>query len=117
VGKSCIPGAIFFLDPIMPELTCQHCEQLATELALKMLTDCQRAHARVHLAGCARGRDTVSALTTIAHQIIELLPPVQPPAGFEQRVIAALAQHQSPQHQSPQPPDGVGANLPEINQI
>jgi hypothetical protein len=75
----------------MIELTCPQCEQLAPELALKMLSDCQRARVLAHLAGCSSCRDTVSALTTIADQIIELLPKVQPPAGFEQRVITALA--------------------------
>jgi hypothetical protein len=82
----------------MIELTCPQCEQLAPELALKMLSDCQRARVLAHLAGCATCRDTVSALTTIADQIIELLPNVSPPAGFEQRVITALAQLRYQRH-------------------
>jgi Putative zinc-finger len=82
----------------MIELTCSQCEQLAPELALKMLSDRQRARVLAHLAGCANCRDTVSALTTIADQIIELLPTVRPPAGFEQRVITALAQLRDQRH-------------------
>jgi len=82
----------------MTELTCQQCEQLATELALKMLSDCQRARVLAHLAGCSSCRDTACALTTIADQIIELLPNVQPPAGFEQRVRTALAQLRDQRH-------------------
>jgi hypothetical protein len=94
-----IPAAVFLINErIMTELTCPQCEQLAPELALKMLSDCQRARVLAHLAGCATCRDTISALTTIADQIIELLPNVSPPAGFEQRVITALAQLRYQRH-------------------
>jgi hypothetical protein len=90
--RLCIPAAVFLINErIMIELSCQQCEQLAALLAVDVLTDCQRARVLAHLAGCANCRDTASALTTIADQIIELLPNVQPPAGFEQRVITALA--------------------------
>lgn len=76
----------------MTELTCEQCGELTAELAVGVLTDCERAWVLAHLDGCSRCRDTASALTTIANHIIELLPEAQPPARLEQRVITALAQ-------------------------
>jgi hypothetical protein len=78
---------LFTNEPIMTELTCEQCGELAAELAVGVLSDCERAWVLAHLDGCSCCRDTASALTTIANQIIELLPETQPPTGFEQRVI------------------------------
>jgi hypothetical protein len=90
----------------MTELTCQQCEELTALLAVDVLTDCERARVLAHLEeGCSSCRDTASALTTIANQIIELLPHAQPPAGFEQRVITALARLRDQRH-----PKGVRSN-------
>jgi len=106
-----IPAAIFCTnEPIMTELTCQQCGELAAELAVGVLTNCERARVLAHLNGCSSCRDTTSALTTIAHQIIELLPEVQPAAGFEQRVITALAQLRYQRHL-----DQVGSSRRKIN--
>jgi hypothetical protein len=74
----------------MTELTCQQCQELAAELALDVLPCHQRARALAHLEGCTTCQDTVSALTVTADRLVELLPAVEPPAGFEQRVVKAL---------------------------
>lgn len=74
----------------MAELTCQQCQDLAAELALDVLPCHERADALAHLQSCPTCQDTVSALTATADRLIELLPAVHPPAGFEQRVISAL---------------------------
>jgi hypothetical protein len=74
----------------MAELSCRQCEELAEELALGVLSGHERADALAHLEGCSRCQDRVSALTATADRLVELLPPVEPPAGFEQRVINAL---------------------------
>ncbi|MBV8996598.1 MAG: hypothetical protein JO287_23490 [Pseudonocardiales bacterium] len=75
----------------MVELTCQQCREVAAELALDVLPCHQRADALAHLERCAACQDTVSALTVTADRLVELLPAAEPPAGFEQRVISALA--------------------------
>jgi hypothetical protein len=75
----------------MTELTCQQCRELAAELALGVLPGIERARALAHLDSCTACRNTVSALTLTADRLIELLPGAEPPAGFEQRVISALA--------------------------
>jgi hypothetical protein len=74
----------------MTELTCQQCEELAAELALDILPCHQRAQMLAHLDRCTSCQDTVCALTNTVDRLVELLPPAQPPAGFEQRVINAL---------------------------
>ena len=75
----------------MAELTCQQCHELAPELALDVLPGRERAEALAHLDGCAGCRETVSALTATADRLVELLPGAEPSAGFEQRVMTALA--------------------------
>jgi hypothetical protein len=67
----------------MTELTCQQCEQLAVELALDILPCHQRADVLAHLDRCTSCQDTVCALTNTVDRLVELLPPAQPPAGFE----------------------------------
>ncbi|MGH3781539.1 MAG: hypothetical protein ACRDRO_13180 [Pseudonocardiaceae bacterium] len=74
----------------MTELTCQQCHELAAELALGVLPGVERAHALAHLDHCTTCRDTVSALTVTGDRFVQLLPGVEPPAGFEQQVMSAL---------------------------
>src|SRR5947209_2219670 len=74
----------------MAELSCRQCEELAEELALGALSCHERADALAHLEVCSSCQDRVSALTVTADQLVELLPSVEPPAGFEQRVINAV---------------------------
>lgn len=74
----------------MAGLSCRQCQELTEELALGVLSCHERADALAHLEGCSCCQDRVSALTATADRLVELLPPVQPPAGFEQRVINAL---------------------------
>lgn len=74
----------------MAELTCQQCQETAAELALDVLPGQERADALTHLEGCTACQDTVSALTVTADRLVELLPAVQPPAGFELKVISAV---------------------------
>ena len=74
----------------MTELTCEQCGELAAELAVGVLSDCERTCVLAHLDGCSGCRNIASALTTIANQIIELLPETQPP----HRVRTAGDNHQ-----------------------
>jgi len=109
-----IPAANFFThESIMTELSCEQCGELAAELAVGVLSDCERARVLAHLDGCSGCRNVASALTTIANQIIELLPEAQPPSGFEQRVITALAQLRYLRYQRHS--DRVGSNRRKIN--
>jgi hypothetical protein len=74
----------------MTELTCQQCRELAAELATDVITGHERTQALAHLDNCTSCRDTISALTVTTDRLIELLPEVQPPPGFQHRVMTAL---------------------------
>jgi hypothetical protein len=74
----------------MTELRCAQCHELASELALGLLSGRERADAIAHLSRCPRCQDEVSALATTAAQLVELVPETDPPPGFEQRVLAAI---------------------------
>jgi hypothetical protein len=74
----------------MAELSCQQCHDQAAELALGVLCGRQRAGVLAHLHRCASCEDLVGELTVTADRLIELLPGVEPPAGFDQRVITAV---------------------------
>jgi hypothetical protein len=78
------------------ELSCDGCRELAPELALGLLGGDERAAALAHLQTCERCRDDVAALTGLHERIRVLVPPVEPPAGFETRVLARLAQAGQP---------------------
>jgi hypothetical protein len=74
----------------MIELSCAQCDELAPELALGVLGGRERADAIAHLSRCPRCQERVSALATTAAELVELVPEIDPPPGFEQRVIAAI---------------------------
>jgi hypothetical protein len=73
------------------ELSCDACRELAPELALGLLGGDDRAAALAHLQGCERCRDDVAALSGLHERMRALVPPVEPSAGFETRVLARLA--------------------------
>jgi len=80
----------------MTELSCARCHALAAELALNIVTADERADAQAHLVRCESCRQRLSALADTAGQI-ELLPPRDPPGGFEQRTLSAFTSpHQPP---------------------
>lgn len=64
--------------------------ELAPELALDVLTGYERATAQAHLGMCAPCREYVSSLTQIGDRLLTLVPGVEPPVGFEDRVLARM---------------------------
>jgi hypothetical protein len=75
----------------MTELSCRQCREVAVELALGVLPGVERARALSHLDHCAACHTAVAALTCTGDRLVELLPSAEPPAGFEDRVMTALA--------------------------
>jgi hypothetical protein len=75
----------------MTELSCRQCREVAAELALGVLPGVERARALAHLDHCTACRNAVSTLTRTGDRVVELIPGAEPPAGFEARVMAALA--------------------------
>src|SRR5580693_9607375 len=79
--------------PVMSELNemgCQEFSDVAAELALGVLTGRERAQALAHLDHCASCREEVGQLTATGEGLLGLLPSVEPPAGFETRVMDRL---------------------------
>jgi hypothetical protein len=72
------------------DMTCAELADVAAELALGVLTGRERAMAIAHLDRCDECREHVRQLMATGEQLLELLPPAEPPAGFETRVLARL---------------------------
>jgi hypothetical protein len=72
------------------EMGCQEFSDVAAELALGVLTGRERAQALAHLDHCASCREEVGQLTATSEGLLGLLPSMEPPAGFETRVMDRL---------------------------
>ena len=72
------------------DMTCGELADVAAELALGVLTGRERAMAVAHLDECDECREHVRQLMATGEQLLELLPPAEPPAGFETRVLQRL---------------------------
>ncbi len=72
------------------EMGCREFSDISAELALGVLTGRERAQALAHLDHCASCREEVRQLTATGEGLLGLLPSVEPPAGFEARVMDRL---------------------------
>jgi anti-sigma factor RsiW len=85
------------------EMGCREFSDVAAELALGVLTGRERAQALAHLDHCASCREEVRQLTATGEGLLGLLPNVEPPAGFEARVMDRLGLS-APAPPAPAPP-------------
>jgi len=74
----------------MNEMGCEDLAEVAAELALGVLTGRERAQAIAHLDRCDACREHVRRLTLTGEDLLGLLPGIEPPAGFETRVMSRL---------------------------
>lgn len=74
----------------MTNVTCSQLHELAEELALDTLPGDVRSHALEHLEWCAACRERVENLSATADELLFVAPHIDPPAGFEQRVLARV---------------------------
>jgi hypothetical protein len=72
------------------DMSCAELADAAAELALGVLTGRERAEALAHLDHCEACREHVRQLTITGEELLGLLPPREPPAGFETRVMERL---------------------------
>jgi hypothetical protein len=72
------------------EMGCAGFADVAAELALGALTGRERAEALEHLDRCAACQEHVRQLTMTGQELLWLLPPEEPPPGFETRVLERL---------------------------
>lgn len=71
-------------------MSCATVRERAPELALGILSGAERAEVLLHVNGCARCQAFVDEHSEIADLLPYLAPEVEPPAGFERHVLAAL---------------------------
>jgi hypothetical protein len=69
---------------------CDNIQPLLAELAANAATGHDRARTLEHLTGCAACRDEMTRLTRTVDALLLLAPRVEPPPGFEARVLAGL---------------------------
>jgi hypothetical protein len=72
-------------------VNCEQVREIAAELALGTAPGDLREGAVRHLERCSSCRGDVEALADTADALLHVLPPVDPPAGFESRVLARIA--------------------------
>lgn len=70
--------------------TCADVEEMAAELAIGSLAGAERAAALGHLRDCPRCRALVDDLASTADRLLLLVPPSEPPVGFESRVATQV---------------------------
>ena len=73
------------------EMSCDEFAGVAAELALGVLTGRERAAALEHLDRCDGCRESVRQLAMTGEELLGLLPAIEPPPGFETRVLDRLS--------------------------
>ena len=68
-------------------MNCERVRELAPELALNIASGDDRAEALQHLASCSECRNELESISEVADGLLFLAPPVEPPPGFETRVL------------------------------
>ena len=89
------------------EMNCAMLADVAAELALGVLTGRERADAIEHLDRCEACREDVRKLIATGEEFLGLLPPAEPPAGFETRVLDRLGMMASAAPAAPAAPAAV----------
>lgn len=75
---------------------CAEFHAMAAELAVGVLSGSERAGAVAHLARCPSCQQLMVELTGAADELLLLAPEIEPPPGFESRVLARLAEQRTP---------------------
>src|SRR5215216_4532880 len=70
---------------------CAEIRELLPELAAGVAAGDERARALRHLSGCLDCRRELEAMATVVDELLTLVPPVDPPGGFESSVLARIA--------------------------
>ena len=72
-------------------MTCDVFDDAVTDLALGHLSEPERSALLAHAARCARCAAELADAVAVTDGLLELAPEVEPPVGFEQRVVAPPA--------------------------
>lgn len=69
-------------------LSCAEARELAPEVSLGVLGGIERANALAHLECCSSCRSLVDDMAKVGDSLLGLSPEIEPPAGFESRLLA-----------------------------
>src|SRR5687767_13152369 len=75
---------------MMSRLNCDEARDLASELALGVISGDERARILTHITSCASCRRFVEDLAEVADSILLLAPEHEPDAGFENKVLSLM---------------------------
>ncbi|HEX2355804.1 MAG TPA: zf-HC2 domain-containing protein [Micromonosporaceae bacterium] len=70
---------------------CAEIRELLPELAAGVAAGDERARALRHLSRCLECRRELDAMAAVVDELLTLVPPVEPPGGFESTVLARVA--------------------------
>lgn len=84
-----------------PTTACRAFDELAEELALGMVDEPRRSELLAHAATCARCQSVLDGLGSVVDRLLLVAPEVEPPAGFESRVLTRLGAEPAPPARSP----------------
>jgi len=70
---------------------CEEMREITAELALGIASGEERARVLAHAAHCRDCRRELEQLTKVVDDLLLVAPEEEPPAGFEDRVLAAIA--------------------------
>ena len=70
---------------------CEEVREITAELALGIAGGEERARALEHAATCRECRRELEQLTGVVDELLLVAPEADPPAGFEERVLAAVS--------------------------
>lgn len=85
----------------MNTMSCDELHEIASELALDLLTGVERASALAHLEECQACRTEVVSLAATADELLVLAPAVEPPSHFADGVLHQLDELASPRRVPP----------------
>lgn len=85
----------------MNEMTCEEFRQLDAEVALGVADVRDRTAVFAHLENCARCRHELGELSDVADALAASAPSVEPPAGFESRLLDRLEGNARPPARQP----------------
>jgi hypothetical protein len=80
----------------MTATPCDDVRMQAADLALDIVDGEERAALLGHLSSCPTCRDEVRSLGSVADRLLRAVPAEEPPRGFEDRVMARLADQPRP---------------------
>lgn len=85
----------------MAPIGCQQFDVHVDELALGQLDEPLRGQMLAHAAGCQGCHSLLDGVATVADHLLLAAPQVEPPAGFENRVLDRIAAETSGSHRRP----------------